>query len=44
MSADDVRNNLGLKRMALSLYNNLDPDQAYAKFAKEIGAKAMRAD
>lgn len=42
MSADDVRNDLALKRMALSLYNTLDPEQAYAKFAKEVGTKAMR--
>lgn len=42
MTADDVRNNLALKRMALLQYNNLDPEQAYAKFAKEIGTKAMR--
>jgi len=44
MSADDVRNNLALKRMALSTYNTLEPEQAYAKFAKEIGSKAMRPD
>lgn len=42
MTAEDVRNNLGLKRMALSLYNNLDEQQAYAKFAKDIGTKALR--
>lgn len=42
MSAEDVKNNLALKRMALSTYNNLDPEAAYAKFAKEIGSKALR--
>ena len=44
MTAEDVKNNLALKRMALSTYNKLDPEQAYAKFAKEIGAKALRPD
>jgi hypothetical protein len=44
MTADDVENNLALKRMALSTYNNLEPKQAYAKFAKEIGSKALRPD
>jgi hypothetical protein len=44
MTADDVKNNLALKRMALQIYNNLDEQQAYAKFAKEIGTKALRAD
>jgi len=44
MSAEDVKNNLALKRMALSTYNKLDPEQAYAKFAKEIGSKALRPD
>jgi hypothetical protein len=44
MTVEDVRNNLGLRRMALSLYNNLDEQQAYAKFAKEIGTKALRPD
>ena len=42
MTADDVRNNLALKRMALSTYNQLEPEQAYARFAKEIGSKALR--
>lgn len=44
MTAEDVRNNLALKRMALQIYNNLDEQQAYAKFAKEIGTKALRTD
>jgi len=44
MTAEDVRNNLALKRMALLTFNTLDPEQAYAKYAKEIGSKAMRAD
>jgi len=42
MTAEDVRNNLALKRMALSTYNKLDENEAYARFAKEIGSKALR--
>ncbi len=42
MSVDDVRNNLALKRMALATFNQDDEMVAYAKFAKQIGTKAMR--
>lgn len=44
MTADDVKGNLSLKRMALGAYPQLDPEQAYVKFAKEIGTKALRPD
>lgn len=42
MTAEDVRNNIALKRMALSTYNKLDENEAYARFAKEIGSKALQ--
>jgi hypothetical protein len=44
MTIEDVRNNLALKRMALSLFKDDDEHVAYAKFAKQIGNKALRPD
>ncbi len=42
MSADEVKNDLALKRMALGLFREDDPEVAYAKFAKTIGSKAKQ--
>ena len=39
MSADDVRNNLAYKKMAQGAYPQLEPEQAYARWAKDIGSK-----
>lgn len=44
MSPEEVENNLAYKRLALGAYPQLEPKQAFAKWAREIGSKAKRAD
>lgn len=44
MSVEEVRNNLPLKRMAQLAYPQLEAEQAYVRFAKDIGTKAKRQD
>lgn len=40
MSADEVENTRGLRKLALLAYPDLEPRQAYAKFAKNEGSRA----
>lgn len=42
VTAEDVENSRAHRKLALLLYSDLEPKQAYAKYAKEIGSKSMR--